>query len=164
MEDRLPFRIKGFHSDNGGEFINHHLHSYYRQREIPVEMTRGRSGRGNDNPHVEQKNKTHVRMLLGYQRIEDPELINDINQLYEAANLLQNYFCASMHLVLKERRGATYYRKHDNAITPYERLMVSDAITELQKTFITEVKINLDPYKLRKQIDALQSKIFKKLR
>lgn len=163
-EDNLPFMIRGFHSDNGGEFINHHLHSYYRDRNMPVEMTRGRSGQGNDNPHVEQKNNTHVRMLLGYQRIEDPALIYNINQLYDAANLLQNYFCASMHLVCKERRGSKYYRKHDDPITPCQRLMNSPTITELQKTFLTEVKTNLDPYKLRRQINALQTKIFKKLR
>ena len=127
-------------------------------------MTRGRPGRANDNPHVEQKNNTHVRLLLGYQRIEDPELIKDINQLYEAANFLQNYFLTSMRLTFKERRGARYHRRHDDVATPYQRLMDHSDTTELQKTHLTEVKCNLDPYKLRTQIDALQSKIFKKLR
>ncbi len=164
MEEDLPFLIKGFHSDNGGEFINHHLNSYYRDRKLPIEVTRGRVGHGNDNPHVEQKNYTHVRLLLGYQRIDDPELIQDINQLYEAANLLQNYFCASMRLTTKERRGSRYYRRHDDIATPYQRLMNSESLTEAHKTYLTEVKINLDPYRLRRQIDALQSKIFKKLK
>lgn len=164
MEQRMPFQIKGFHSDNGGEFINHHLHSYYKDRNVPIDMTRGRVGRANDNPHVEQKNHTHVRLLLGYQRIEDESLINDINQLYAAANLLQNYFCSSMRLILKERRGSKYYRRHDDAATPCQRLMNSDYLTEVQKTFLTEVKINLDPYNLRKQIDTLRDKIFRRLR
>lgn len=164
MESRMPFQMKGFHSDNGGEFVNYHLHSYYKNRNIPIEMTRGRPGKGNDNPHVEQKNYTHVRCLLGYQRIDNPDLIKDIDQMYEAANLLQNYFIASMKLTVKERRGSKHYRRHDDVATPYQRLMTSKAITEAQKTHITETKCNLDPYKLRRLIDALQSKIFKKLR
>lgn len=164
MEERMPFSIKGFHTDNGGEFINHHLHSYYRDRETPVTMTRGRSGHGNDNPHVEQKNYTHVRLLLGYQRIEDPELIKAINQLYEAFNLMNNFFCATRKLILKERRGSKYYKKYDKPATPCDRLLASKHINELQKTHLTEKKINLDPYKLRMLIDTKQKEILDQLR
>lgn len=164
MESRMSFQMKGFHSDNGGEFVNYHLHRYYKNRDIPIEMTRGRPGKGNDNPHVEQKNYTHVRCLLGYQRIDNPDLIKDIDQMFEAANLLQNYFISSMKLTFKERRGSTYHRRHDDVATPYQRLMKSKDITEAQKTHLTETKCNLDPYKLRMLIDSLQSKIFKKLR
>ena len=164
MEQNLPFAIKGFHSDNGGEFINWHLERYYRNRENPVEMTRGRPGAKNDNPHVEQKNHTHVRLLLGWQRIEDPDLIKVINEMYEAANLLTNFFCANRHLVFKERRASKYYKKYDQPLTPCDRLMASKHVTELQKTWLTEVRLNLDPYKLRKLIDAKQRFIFSKLR
>jgi hypothetical protein len=164
MEQELPFTIKGFHSDNGGEFINHHLESYYRDRENPVEMTRGRPGQKNDCPHVEQKNYTHVRCLLGYQRIEEEALVKTINEMYQAANLLNNFFCANRHLVLKERRGSRYYKKYDDAATPCDRLLASEHVTELQKTWLTEVRLNLDPYKLRHLIDAKQRYIFSKLR
>ena len=164
MEQNLPFTVKGFHSDNGGEFINHHLESYYRKRQNPVEMTRGRPGHKNDNPHVEQKNYTHVRLLLGWQRIEAPALIKVINQMYEAANLLTNFFCANRCLILKERRGSRYYKKYDEAATPCDRLLASEHITEPQKIWLTEVRLNLDPYKLRQMIDAKQRVIFSKLR
>jgi hypothetical protein len=164
MEAHLPFSIKGFHSDNGGEFINYHLERYYRHRKNPVEMTRGRPGQKNDCPHVEQKNYTHVRCLLGYQRIEDESLVKTMNQLYEAANLLNNFFGANRRLTFKERRGSKYYKKYDDAATPCDRLLASKHITELQKTWLTEVKLNLDPYKLRALIDAKQREIFKKLR
>lgn len=164
MEQRLPFAMKGFHTDNGGEFVNHHLHTFFKDRHIPIEMTRGRPGRSNDNPHVEQKNNTHVRKLLGYQRIEDEALLKDINALYEASNLLNNFFCTNRRLVFKERRGSRYYKKYDAPATPCQRLLASEHITELQKTHLIEVQTNLDPYKLRRLIDALQSKIFRKLR
>jgi hypothetical protein len=164
MEQNLPFTIKGFHSDNGSEFINWHLERYYRDRENPVEMTRGRPGAKNDCPHVEQKNHTHVRLLLGWQRIEDPSLIKVINEMYEAANLLTNFFCANRHMVFKERRGSKYYKKYDNATTPCDRLLASENVTELQKTWLTEFRLNLDPYQLRRLIDAKQRFIFSKLR
>ena len=164
MEDRMPFRIKGFHTDNGGEFINHHLHRFYSKRDSPVHMTRGRPGRKNDNPHVEQKNYTHVRLLLGYQRIEDPALIKDLNDLYAAANLLNNFFCSNRRLIFKERRGSRYYKKYDAPATPCQRLLASGHINEAQVTHLTDVMINLDPYELRTFIDAKRQAIFRKLR
>ena len=164
MEQTLPFAIKGFHSDNGNEFINWHLERYYRNRDARVEMTRGRPGAKNDNPHVEQKNYTHVRLLLGWQRIENRALIKEINEMYEAANLLTNFFCANRHLVHKERRGARYYKRYDQATTPADRLIASACLNEAQKTHLTEVRCNLDPYKLRTLIDAKQRSIFRKLR
>ena len=164
IEDRSPFAIQGFHTDNGGEFINYHLHSYYRDRAKPVSMTRGRAGKKNDNPHVEQKNYTHVRLLLGYQRIEDPTLLRDINALYEAANLLNNFFGANRRLIFKERRGARYYKRYDPPATPSERLSASGHLNEAQLTHLTEVRLNLDPYALRTFIDAKRNAILNKLR
>ena len=164
IEERLPFCIKGFHTDNGGEFINHHLHRYYINRDMPVAMTRGRAGKKNDNPHVEQKNYTHVRCLLGYQRIEDQRLVKTINELYEAANLLNNFFCSNRKVVFKERRGSRYYKRYDQPATPCERLLASRHITELQKTYLTEVQLNLDPYELRTLIDGKLRVIFNTLR
>ena len=164
LEEGLPFHVKGFHTDNGGEFINHHLHSYYRDRDVPVTVTRGRAGHGNDNPHVEQKNWTHVRLLLGYQRIEDPSLLKDINLLYEAANLLNNFFESTRRLIFKERRGAHYYKRYDEPATPCERHLASAHISEPQKIYLTERRLNMDPYKLRQLIDAKRTRILQNLR
>ena len=117
-----------------------------------------------DHPHVEQKNNTHVRLLLGYQRIEDQSLIKDINLLYEASNLLNNFFCANRRLVFKERRGSRYYKRYDQPATPCQRLLDSGRLNEAQLTHLAEVHGNLDPYKLRTLIDAKLDLIFKKLR
>lgn len=163
-EERLPFQIKSFHSDNGGEFINHHLYSFYRDRKVPVAVTRGRPGKSNDNPHVEQKNDTHVRKLLGYGRVDQESLIKEMNELYEASNLLNNFFCTNHKLVFKERRGSHYYRKYDNPTTPCQKLLASGALNELEKTHLTEIMINLDPYKLNKLIEAKQRSILRRLR
>lgn len=163
FEHELPFAVKGFHSDNGSEFINHHLHSYYVKRNEPVDVTRGRAGKKNDNPHVEQKNYTHVRCLLGYRRIEEESLVKTINELYEAANLLNNFFSANRRIIFKERRGSKYYKKYDAPASPCQRLLSSDHLAESQKTRLTERQLNLDPYELRSMIDRKLRQIFNKL-
>ena len=164
IEDQLPFDLKGFHTDNGGEFLNHHLHRFYQDREKPVQMTRGRPGQKNDNPHAEQKNYTHVRLLLGYQRIEEPALVKQINLLYQAANTLQNFFCCSRRLIHKERRGARYYRQFDDPATPCQRLLASGQLDPQQQTELITRTQALDPYALRKYIDSQQTRILARLR
>jgi hypothetical protein len=70
---QFPFPILGIDSDNGSEFINYHLYDYCTEHEIT--FTRSRSGNKNDGAHVEQKNWTHVRELVGYLRFDtDKEL------------------------------------------------------------------------------------------
>ena len=79
VEERLPFRLSGFHSDNGGEFLNHHLIRFFQERQLPIDYSRGRPYHKNDTAHVEQKNYTHVRLLLGYDRLDHPGLLQPIS-------------------------------------------------------------------------------------
>ena len=67
MSRSLPFPMLGLDSDNGSEFINHHLYAYCQRNEIT--FTRSRPYRKNDNAHVEQKNWTAVRRLVGYRPV-----------------------------------------------------------------------------------------------
>src|SRR3974377_469961 len=62
----LPFVLLGVESDNGSEFINWHLKSWCERKQI--QLTRGRPYKKDDNAHIEQKNWTHVRKLLGWDR------------------------------------------------------------------------------------------------
>jgi len=164
IEDNLPFAILGFHCDNGSEFLTHHLYSYFTDRKAPVTFTRSRANRKNDNAHVEQKNWTHVRLLLGYQRIEDQSLISKINHLYTCSNLFNNFFCANLKIQEKIRINSRYKKKYDEGKTPYQRLMESPEMNEAQKTYMTELRANLNPYALRRQIDYHQKQIMATLR
>jgi len=92
VERKLPFKILGFDCDNGSEFLNHHLTRYFLQRKHPVHFTRSRPYRKNDNAHVEQKNWTHVRELLGYDRLDNPAMIKQLNALYQDWEKLNNEF------------------------------------------------------------------------
>jgi hypothetical protein len=67
VERVLPFPLLGLDSDNGGEFLNHHVLGWLQKRERPVFMTRSRPYKKDDNAHVEQKNWTHIRQWFGYE-------------------------------------------------------------------------------------------------
>lgn len=76
----LPFRLWGLDSDNGSEFINHHVVAFCNRHKI--QFTRGRPYKKDDNAHVEQKNWTHVRRLVGWERIDTRAAVDLLNELY----------------------------------------------------------------------------------
>ncbi len=103
IEKRMPFPMLGFDCDNGSEFLNEILEAYLLKRKRSIEWTRSRAYKKNDQAHVEQKNFTHVRQLLGYGRFGDLDLKNMVDELYEKAWLpLRNYFTPIMKLLSKE--------------------------------------------------------------
>ena len=139
----FPFAIKSVDFDNGSEFINEEFVGYCRRNGF--DLMRSRPYKKNDNAHVEQKNWTHVRELLGYERFDDPSLVGELNELYrDYWNPYQNYFCAKMKLVGKTRIGSKYQKTYDTPQTPYER--ASSELPELNKP-------ELDPFELKKCID-----------
>lgn len=161
IEKRLPFFILGFDSDNGGEFLNHHLLRYFKERNKPVQFTRSRPYHKGDNAHVEQKNWTHVRQLFGYYRLENKALVDLMNDLYQNEfALLHNYFCPAMKLKQKARVGAKIIKKYDQPQTPYQRLMHCDSITELQKKKMTVVYQSINPFDLKDKIEKKLKIIF----
>ena len=56
IEAILPFPVRGFDCDNGSEFLNWHIHKYFKKRKSPVLFTRSRPYHKNDNAHIEEKN------------------------------------------------------------------------------------------------------------
>ena len=87
MEACLPFSLLGLDSDNGGEFLNHHVLKWLQKRPQPVFMTRSRPYKKDDNAHVEQKNWTHVRQCFGYERHDSPELVEPMNALVPSTSI-----------------------------------------------------------------------------
>ena len=67
MLEQFPFRILGFHSDNGSEFINHTVAELLNK--LLVEQTKSRPRHSNDNGLVESKNGAVIRKLMGYGHI-----------------------------------------------------------------------------------------------
>ena len=105
IRKELPFELMGIDSDNGSEFINFHLVEYCK--EAGIQFTRGRPYKKDDNAHVEQKNWTHVRKLMGWVRYDTEAAVIAMNRLYRGdLRLLQNLFLPSVKLIRKERVGS----------------------------------------------------------
>lgn len=161
IECHIPFELKGFHCDNGSEFLNQHLLRYFTDRPKVVSFTRSRAYKKNDNAHVEQKNWSHVRQLLGYDRLDQQELVPLINDLYANEwSLYQNHFCPTLKLVEKTRINSRYIKKYDKPKTPYQRVMESDQIDEQIKLQLKAVHLTLDPFKLKAEIEGKIRQIF----
>lgn len=118
---RFPFHIHGIHSDNGSEFINHHLARWCTSRQIT--FTRGRASNKNDQAHVEQKNWSVVRRSVGYFRYDTPRELALLNQLWPLVSVQVNLFLPQQKLVSKTRTGAVVRKQHDTATTPMRRLL-----------------------------------------
>jgi transposase InsO family protein len=149
---KLPFRLLGIDTDNGSEFINHHLLSYSRSHG--VQFTRGRPYKKDDNAHVEQKNWTHVRKLLGYARFDTPEALAAINALYDnQLRLFQNLFLPSVKLITKTRVGSRLRRTYDIPQTPLERVIVAGVLAKEAAARLCAQRDRLDPFALSRNID-----------
>lgn len=155
IEQGLWFKVKTRFVDNGNEFLNKQVLLWLKSKGVDPKdhLKRGRPYRSNDQCHVEQKNFTHVRELFGYERIENKEVIELMNDLYSQEwSLLQNYFCPQVKLLRKTRIGSKYKREHTKPITPYDRLMVSKHITEEDKTKMKATYDTLNPFVLRENV------------
>jgi hypothetical protein len=160
IEAELPFALLGFDSDNGGEFINHHLWRYFCGRAAPVQFTRSREYRKNDNAHVEEKNWTKVRQLLGYQRYDQPELVEMVNALYRGEwRLLQNFFVPVMKLQEKRRCGAKVHKRYALPQTPAQRLLAWKDLPADKRQWLEHMQAALDPVALTEAVGVHLRKI-----
>ena len=153
IESCLPFPIIGFDSDNGTEFLNYHLYSYFVNRKKPVQYTRSRAYHKNDNAHIEQKNWTNIRQYLGYLRFDNPDITSLLNELYTSEwRLFFNFFIPSVKLIDKLRIGSKVIKIHDAPKTPFHRLLESDSIKRSIKKQLQAQFVTLNPYALQKAV------------
>jgi len=138
-------------SDNGSEFINQHLYSYCRREGIT--FTRSRSYKKNDSCHVEQKNWSVVRRLIGYNRYDSRSALEALNCVYNLTRLYVNFFQPVMKLVSKTRNGAKVHKVYDTAQTPYQRLLEAGVLMEAKRQELAAIYHGLSPVTLLKQIN-----------
>jgi len=154
VEASLPFDLLGLDSDNGGEFLNYHVMGWLQKRERPVYMTRSRPYKKDDNAHVEQKNWTHVRQTFGYERHDNPAVVEVINRLAKGPyGQLRNYFHASLKLEDKEAKAGKIQRIYGVAQTPLARVLASAEVTESTKQRLRQEKAALNPFALKLAVD-----------
>ena len=154
LEASLPFALLGLDSDNGGEFLNYHVLNWLQKRARPVFMTRSRPYKKDDNAHVEQKNWTHIRQCFGYERHDNPEVVEPINVLVKGAyGQLLNYFHASLKLERKERSEGRLKRIYGAAQTPLARVLASPEVTPQTKLRLQQEKSRLNPFALKREVN-----------
>ena len=159
IEQALPFKLLGIDSDNGSEFINYHLKAFCDQKQI--QFTRGRPYKKDDNAHIEQKNWTHVRKILGYLRYDSPQALDAINDLYrQELRVLQNLFLPSMKLSEKVRVGSKLRRHYDKPLTPLERLLACPLADPAKLQALKKLREATDPFALAKTIEQKLQRIY----
>lgn len=123
----FPFVIRGFHSDNGSEYINHQLAQMLDK--LRIEFTKSRARRTNDNALVESKNASVVRKHLGYSHIPShhAQRVNAFLRDFLTPYLNYHRPCFFPEITVddKGRQRRRYPYKHMN--TPYERLKANPA-------------------------------------
>ena len=161
IEKALPFPLLGFDSDNGSEFLNRTLFKHFTKRKHPVQFTRSRAYHKDDNAHVEQKNWTHVRQWLGYQRLDNPLAVPLLNDLYRREwRVFHNFFCPSVKLLDKQRIGSKTIKRYDVPKTPCQRVVESPYIPQKTKDAMTKYLETLNPFLLKKALQEKLKKIF----
>ncbi len=154
IRQRLPFGIKGFHTDGGSEFINQLLYEYLSAPKDFVVQTHGRPYRKNDQARVEQRNWTHVRQLFGYERISEQRHVNMMNDIYRNEwRLLNNFFTATRKQISKTRVGSKFKRSFDKARSPYERVLDDKSVSDFEKVKLKKTFDSLNPFELKKSLD-----------
>lgn len=164
IENMLPFPLKGFDCDNGSEFLNQHLVKHFtnpKTKTLRVAFTRSRAYHKNDNAHVEQKNWSHARQLLGYQRLGFAELVPLINDLCRNEfSLLRNHFYPTFKLEQKIMVKTRYKRIYGDPVTPYQRVIQSEHVpNEIKKNLIKQHQ-KLDPIQLKRKMERKLKNIF----
>jgi len=159
MAQALPFRLLGIDTDKGSEFLNWHVGRWCAQGGI--QFRRGRPYKKDDNAHIEQKNWTQVRKLMGWERYDTAEAVEAMNDLYgHELRLWMNMFQPSVKLVRKVRVGARLRRVYEAAQTPLQRVQASgegeaEALARLQAQ-----QTSLDPFELHRHIEEKLAAIY----
>lgn len=153
----FPFPIIGIDSDNGSEFINAHLLRWCTDHQVT--FTRSRPGNKNDGAHVEQKNWSRVRELVGYYRYDTAAELRVLNKIWELDQTFTNYWLPQQKLVFKQRQGAKVTKRYDTATTPYRRAARHDGVDAAAKQAMDAVYGQSQPAALSRQILDLTSQL-----
>src|SRR5271169_1699874 len=156
---QLPFAMKGFDSDNGGEFINHQLWTWANEHHI--NFTRARSYRKNDNCFVEQKNDLAVRRTVGYYRFDTQAEYEGLQEVYKHLCPLLNFYYPSVRILAQTRVGARVKKKYDPPKPPYQRLLESADVEEPVKEQLRQRAKRLTIVKQKRLVDRAVAQLMR---
>ena len=153
---RLPFPILELHPDNGGEFFNRFLLTYWKQAVPGLTLSRSRPFHKNDNRLVEEKNGSLVRGYIGFARLDTVAQTNLLNQIYDRMWLLHNFF----HPVMRQRPDpAPTARRYDLPQPAFDRLCQTPALPAGRQALLADLRQATNPLKLREEVHALLDRL-----
>ena len=167
MLHQFPFRIKGFHSDNGSEFINKTVAELLDK--MLIEQTKSRPRQSGDNGLVESKNGAVIRKHIGYGYI-DAGHADTLNVFYrEHLNPYLNYHrpCAQAEVKIDEKgRKRVRYRRYQ---TPLETLSNLDKPAQYMRqgrslNALKRVAAAISDTDAAKRMQQAKNKLFERLR
>jgi transposase InsO family protein len=153
----FPFPVIGIDSDNGGEFINNQLFDFCQDQRIT--FTRSRPYNKNDGAHVEQKNWSRVRELVGYLRYDTPAELELLNQIWELDRIFTNYLLPQQKLVSKVRVGAKVSKRHDAPATAHRRTAAAPDVSPMALIRMDTEYQKVRPAALSRQILSLTRRL-----
>jgi len=127
LRSLFPFPIRGIDCDNGTEFLNRNLVHYCTVKQWT--FTRSRPYHKNDQAHVEERNYSVVRQIIGYDRFDGKEATSQMNRIYALLHGYINYYLPAFKLVGKQREGAHVCKQYAPLATPYRRALDSEMLT-----------------------------------
>jgi hypothetical protein len=156
IQAALPFPLRKLDFDNGTEFLNAHFITHFKALEPKIELSRSRPYRKNDNAHIEQKNYTHVRLLLGDDRFEHHDFVEPLNEAMREWSLWNNLYGAQRRLLRKERQAdGKVKRYHESrAATPCARLLAREDLSAEHRHKLKAMLERHDPIELKASIET----------
>lgn len=155
---QFPFRIKGFHSDNGSEYINKVVARLLNK--LLIQQTKSRARHCNDNALVEGKNGSVIRKHIGYMHIPQ-RYAEALNEFYRChLNVYLNYHRPCGFATEKIDRKGKVKKVYDVYQTPYEALKTHPGTSEFLKEGLTFEKLDIIAYaKSDNEFAALMQKV-----
>ncbi|ODR23109.1 transposase [Mycobacterium gordonae] len=144
-------------SDNGSEFINFHLLSWCDKHQIT--FTRSRVRNKNYGCHVEQKNWSSVRTLVGYHRYDTPAEVALLNKIWALHSQLSNYFYPPTKTRSQSPRRHKNHQEHDTATTLHRRAHAHPNLPTTAKADLSRTDLAINPAALQRQTQALLSEL-----
>ena len=166
--ERYPFKILGFHADNGSEYINKHVVALLNK--LLIKLTKSRPRHSNDNALVESKNGSIIRKWIGYGFIlkEYTPLLNQFYFDYFCEYLNFHRPCAFATIVTNDKGKAHKIYKHEDFMTPYEKLKTIPNAQRFLKKGVTFKMLNKIAFsrtnnQMAKLIQSERAKLFQKI-
>jgi len=143
--DQYPFTIRGFHADNGSEYMNKVVSELLNK--LLIELTKSRPRKTNDNALVEGKNGSIVRKYMGYGHIPQ-KMAERINRFYrEYLTSYLNYHRPCGYATITVDKKGKEKKKYDTYMTPHEKLSSLPKVEDYLKPGITLANLDEIAYK-----------------